>query len=55
VGALWGLLGDEIPEHWTQPWNERVALTLAGYGEVTLEELVRRTVAVAEGLASKDV
>ena len=54
VGALWGLLGGEIPEHWTEPWNGRVALTLAGYGEVSLEELVHRTVAVAEKLASQD-
>ena len=55
VGALWGLLGEEIPGHWTEPWGGRVALTLAGYGEVSLEELVTRTVAVAENLVAQDV
>ena len=52
VGGLWGLLNTEIPEHWTEPWAGRVALTLAGYGEVDLEELVDRTVAVAEKIAA---
>lgn len=52
VGGLWGLLSEEIPEHWTQPWGGRVALTLAGYGEIRLEELVERTVAVGNEIAS---
>lgn len=52
VGGLWGLLNDDIPEHWTEPWAGRVAISLAGYGELSLEELVRRTVAVAENIAS---
>lgn len=55
VGALWGLLGSEIPKQWTEPWNGRVALTLAGYGEVSLEELVNRTVAVAETIAAQQI
>lgn len=48
VGGLWGLQGKPIPEAWTAPWQSRVAVTLAGYGELDLEELVDRTVAVAE-------
>ena len=52
VGALWGLQGGDIPEHWTAPWQNRVGLTLAGYDEVTLDSLVERTVAIADALAS---
>jgi ADP-ribosylglycohydrolase len=48
VGALWALQGDEIPEHWTRPWQNRVGLGLAGYSEVSLDELVERTVTVAK-------
>jgi ADP-ribosylglycohydrolase len=52
VGALWGLTGRPLPVHWTAPWRGRVAVTLAGIGELTLDELVDRTLAVAERLAS---
>lgn len=48
VGGLWGLTGRPIPEHWTAPWQGRVAVTLAGVGEFHLDDLVARTVAVAE-------
>jgi ADP-ribosylglycohydrolase len=48
VGGLWGLTGRPIPEHWTMPWQGRVAVTLAGVGELRLDDLVARTVAVAE-------
>jgi ADP-ribosylglycohydrolase len=48
VGGLWGLAGRPIPEHWTAPWRGRVAVALAGVGELDLEDLVARTVAVAE-------
>jgi len=48
VGGLWGLTGRRIPEHWTAPWRGRVAVTLAGVGELDLDDLVARTVAVAE-------
>jgi len=48
VGALWGLTGRPIPDRWTNPWNGRVALTLAGIDELSLDDLVDRTVAVAE-------
>jgi ADP-ribosylglycohydrolase len=48
VGGLWGLSGRPIPEHWTAPWQGRVAVTLAGIGQLELDDLVARTVAVAE-------
>jgi ADP-ribosylglycohydrolase len=48
VGGLWGIQGDAVPDSWTEPWNGRVAVLLAGYDEVTPEALVDRTVAVAE-------
>ena len=47
VGALWGLTGRPIPEQWTTPWQGRVAATLAGVGELELDDLVDRTMAVA--------
>lgn len=50
VGALWGLMGEPIPAHWTAPWQGRVAVTLAGVGELALDDLVNRTVALAERL-----
>ena len=53
VGGLWGLSGRPIPVHFTKPWNETVAVTLAGLGELALGDLVDRTVAVAERLASE--
>jgi ADP-ribosylglycohydrolase len=52
VGGLWGLTGRRIPEHWTSPWQGRVSVTLAGVGELNLDDLVARTVAVAELLAA---
>ena len=51
VGGLWGIQGDAIPARWTQPWQGRVALSLAGHAEVPLETLVQRTTRVAECLA----
>ena len=51
VGGLWGLSGRPIPAHWTSPWRERIAVTLAGVGELSLDALVKRTVAIAERLA----
>jgi ADP-ribosylglycohydrolase len=47
VGGLWGLTGRPIPERWTAPWQGRVAVTLAGVGELRLDDLAERTVAVA--------
>ncbi len=51
VGGLWGLTGREIPRHWTAPWQGRVAVSLAGMGELSVENLIDRSVAVAERLA----
>ncbi len=52
VGGLWGMMGKPIPEHWTAPWQGRVAVTLAGMDELNLDDLVDRTVAVAERLTT---
>jgi ADP-ribosylglycohydrolase len=52
VGGLFGLLGRPIPDQWTQPWNGRIGVSLAGYSELTTDEVVARTVAVAESIAS---
>ena len=48
VGGLWGLTGRPIPEYWTAPWQGRIAVALAGVGELRLDDLVDRTVAVAQ-------
>jgi ADP-ribosylglycohydrolase len=50
VGGLWGLSGRPIPGQWTDPWQGRVAVTLAGYGELALDDLVEQTVALARRL-----
>ena len=51
VGALWALQEKPVPEAWTAPWQGRVKATLAGQGELALDDLVARTVAVTERLA----
>lgn len=51
VGGLWGLSGKPIPPTWTDPWDGRVAVSLAGIDELALTDLVDRTVAVAEAIA----
>lgn len=53
VGGLWGLTGRPIPRHWTEPWGGRVAVNLAGLGELKLDDLVARTVAVAQRLGQQ--
>lgn len=50
VGALLGLGGAEIPEHWTTPWAGRVGVNLAGCSELALDDLVARTVSVGNQL-----
>jgi ADP-ribosylglycohydrolase len=50
VGGLFGLTGAVIPEDWTRPWAGRVGVSLAGFSELGLDELVDRTVAVAKAL-----
>ena len=52
VGGLYGIAGKEIPEHWSAPWQGRVAFSIAGIDEISLDELVERTVAVASQLES---
>ena len=52
VGALWGLTGRLIPPRWTEPWRGRIEVSLAGVGELALEELADRTMTVAESLAA---
>ena len=47
VGGLFGLTGQPVPESWTRPWNGRVGVSLAGYSELLLDDLVDRTVAVS--------
>jgi len=53
VGGLSGLAGDPIPEKWTKPWAGRVGVSLAGYSELHLADLVDRTVAVARNLEDR--
>ncbi|MDH3275317.1 MAG: ADP-ribosylglycohydrolase family protein [Gammaproteobacteria bacterium] len=53
VGGLSGLAGDPIPERWTKPWAGRVGVSLAGYSELSLADLVARTVAVAQNLEER--
>jgi ADP-ribosylglycohydrolase len=50
VGGLMGLAGAAIPDHWTRPWAGRVGVSLAGHSELGLDDLVARTVAVAQRL-----
>jgi hypothetical protein len=52
IGGLWGLTGRPMPTHWTDPWQGRVAVALAGMGELSVDVLVERTVAVAEKLSA---
>lgn len=52
VGGLFGLTGHAIPDHWTAPWNGRVGVSLAGQAELSLDDLVARTLAVADGIGT---
>ncbi|MFT5140234.1 MAG: ADP-ribosylglycohydrolase [Lysobacterales bacterium] len=53
VGGLFGLTGARIPDAWTRPWAGRIGLSLAGFSEVILDEVVARTIAVAHKLAGE--
>jgi ADP-ribosylglycohydrolase len=55
VGGLWALQGKPVPQRWTDPWQGRVRLSLAGLPDLSLEDLVDRTLAVAKGLGSHEV
>jgi len=50
VGGLFGLTGKAIPAAWTTPWQGRVGVTLGGFSELALDDLVDRTVAVLRKL-----
>jgi len=50
VGALWALQGSAVPEHWLLPWQGKVGVSLAGMAQLELDDLVSRTLAVAEKL-----
>ena len=52
VGGLIGLSGVPVPEQWTRPWGGRIGVDLAGIGEVHLDDVTDRTVAVARSLAA---
>ena len=51
VGGLCGLAGMPGPDKWTRPWNGRIGVSLAGHAELQLDDVVARTVAVAEQIA----
>lgn len=51
VGGLWGLTGKPIPKQWTDPWQGKLAVNIAGVGELDIENLIDRTVAVADKLS----
>ena len=50
VGGLMGIAGTPIPDHWTAPWAGRIGVSLAGLAELQLDDVVARTVAVANRL-----
>jgi hypothetical protein len=50
VGGLMGLAGAPVDEQWTRPWHGRIGTNLAGVGETTIEDVIARTLAVAERL-----
>lgn len=50
VGGLFGLTGSPIPDSWTRPWAGRIGVSLAGYTELKVDEVVDRTVSVARSI-----
>lgn len=52
VGGLLGLAGWQVGHQWTAPWNGRIAVSLAGTEEVSLDGLTARTVALIGRLAT---
>lgn len=50
VGGLCALSGAPVDERWTRPWQGRVGTRLAGHAELQLDDIVRRTVKIAETL-----
>ena len=52
VGGLIGLDKQSIPSLWTDPWQGRVNTSIAGVGELQLDDLVKRTCAFVESFSS---
>ena len=52
VGGLLGLDGVPIPSNWTDPWQGRVLTSIAGVGELDLEQLIQRTCTLVDKLSS---
>jgi len=50
VGGLFGLRGSPIPDKWTKPWAGRIGVSLAGYQELHIEDVVQRTVETAQSI-----
>ena len=50
VGGLFGLTGVAVPPAWTDPWAGRIGVSLAGYAELQLDDVVARTVAIARSI-----
>ena len=46
VGGLVGLDLGEIPDKWTKPWQGKVSTAISGLGELTLGDLVQRTISL---------
>lgn len=51
VGGLFGLTGLPVPDKWTMPWAGRIGVSLAGYTELQIDDVVARTVAVANRIS----
>ena len=50
IGGLLGLAGASIDGHWTIPWQGRIGVAIAGIAEVSIDDVVERTLAVAHKL-----
>jgi len=47
---LVGLADCNVPEKWHLPWNGKVNTSIAGLGELRLEDLIQRTITITEKL-----
>lgn len=47
VGGLWGLTGRDIPTRWLSGWNGLIETSLSGHAVLHLDEVVDRTIALA--------
>lgn len=53
VGGLCGMAGMPIPDSWTSPWQGRIGVGLAGFDELSLDDVTTRTVLVAEKISRR--